>query len=249
MRDIATLSYDRWIHPIYWRDRLPREIAILRRLDEQQGYENSINRYHGHHISAHQRRYRVYNEVCDLGDLGDALDWYRKQWERRRNKFRWLDTHPEIERAREEGNHDFANWLNQEAWDEYITAMNDRLDGRDNNSGIEFDEMSGIDKWHGEEVGSALPDVIPEAFLWQVFDQLVGACLIMQRGANPVIGPKAWKEIVHKDIHLGNVLLKPAGRADSFGERLIGDDADAREPGFCYARFTKSNVSPYRVYF
>jgi hypothetical protein len=52
-------------------------------------------------------------------------------------------------------------------------------------------------------------DVIPEAFLWHVFDQLVNAALVMHRGAVPLVGEGPWKEIVHKDLHLGNILLKP----------------------------------------
>ena len=78
----------------------------------------------------------------------------------------------------------------------------------DDHHGKEFDDMSGIQEWHNDELGS-LPLVIPEAFLWHVFAQLAGAALVMQRGAGPFVGEKKWKEIIHKDMHTGNTFIKP----------------------------------------
>ena len=48
----------------------------------------NIHRYFGHRISLHLRRYRLYNEVCDLGDLLHALCLYESEWWVRRGSFR-----------------------------------------------------------------------------------------------------------------------------------------------------------------
>ena len=77
-------------------------------------------------------------------------------------------------------------------------------------------------------------DVIPEAFLWHVFDQLADAALVMHRGAEPLIGERAWREIVHRDLHLGNILLRPAQ------ESLDGLES---ENGFIWLSKTEVSVS------
>lgn len=65
---------------------------------------------------------------------------------------------------------------------------------------------------------------------WHVFDQLVDAALIMQRGGDPFVDlPNAerCKEIVHKDLHLDNIFVKP------LQEGFLGNDSqlDDRSPG------------------
>ncbi|KAH7092317.1 hypothetical protein FB567DRAFT_625351 [Paraphoma chrysanthemicola] len=100
-RDVATMDPPKWTNPVSWRDQLPREIAIQVRLNEQNGHEHNIHRYLGHRISFWQRRYRIFNEACGLGDLFRALISYSKPWHKRRNMFRWLEAHPEIIEARE----------------------------------------------------------------------------------------------------------------------------------------------------
>jgi hypothetical protein len=107
----------------------------------------------------------------------------------------------------------------------------------------EFDDMSGLDQFYSDEFDENLPPVIPEAFLWQVFDQLAGAALIMQRGADPLVGRKKWKEIVHKDLHTRNIFVKPT--EEGFFGRDPEPDPRALSNGF--AKFKKSEVSPLLI--
>ncbi|KAF9692864.1 hypothetical protein EKO04_009106 [Ascochyta lentis] len=232
VRDVATVHQDKWINPINWRDHLPREIAILRRLDEQKGYNNNLHRYYGHRIDPWKRRYRVYNEVCDLGVLDNALQHYSRPWRRRHNKYRWLKAHPEIEAARrnphglspEEMDSDVQD-TRTETWIEYLEA---KAQDPEHHKDKQFDDLSDIEDWNGEELDEVLPDVIPEAFLWQVFDQLVGAALVMQRGAVPFVGDKKWKEIVHSDMHFGNIFVKP-GKEGAYGSQRMRDPRGAKD--------------------
>jgi serine/threonine protein kinase len=96
VRDVKPIGLDQWTSPIHWRDHLPTEIAVQVRLNEQGAHEHNIHRYLGHRIDMKQCRYRVYNELCAFGDLCEALEIYSKGWRRRRNIFRWLETHPEV---------------------------------------------------------------------------------------------------------------------------------------------------------
>jgi hypothetical protein len=53
---------------------------------------------------------------------------------------------------------------------------------------------------YGEE------SLLPEAFLWEAFRDLVNACLAMQRG--DVNGAKeGWKRLTHMDLSINNVML------------------------------------------
>lgn len=241
------MHQNQWVNPINWRDRLPREIAIMRRLDEQGGSENNMHRYYGHRIDAGARRYRIYTEVCDLGNLENALQWYSRQWRRRRHLFkwsRWLKTRPQVEEARanrEEYSPGALDTIVQdtmnEVWQEYEEA---KRQNPEKHEGLEFDDMSDIEEWRNDELGETLPPVIPEAFLWHVFDQLAGAALILQKGAEPFVGEKKWKEIVHKDMHTRNIFLKPAVEG-FFGSNSEPDPRHPEEGSF--ARFKKSEVS------
>ncbi|KAJ4317772.1 hypothetical protein N0V94_004770 [Neodidymelliopsis sp. IMI 364377] len=240
VRDVAAIHQNAWINPINWRDQLPREIAILRRLDEQEGAENNIHRYFGHRIDAAARRYRVYNEVCDLGSLENLLQWYSRLWRRRRNHFRWLQAHPITEQPQDEdepvspGGKESA--LRDTRAEKYQEYLDDKRKDPEHHVDKEFDDMSGLDQFCSDEFDENLPPVIPEAFLWQVFDQLAGAALIMQRGANPLVGRKKWKEIVHKDLHTRNIFVKPTE------EGFFGRDPkpDPRALSDSFAKFKKS---------
>jgi ubiquitin C-terminal hydrolase len=79
VKDAFTIDLADWVNPINWRDQLPREIAIQRRLHERHGHEHHVHHYYGHRIAFWQRQYRLYNEVCDLGSLMDAMDWYSRK--------------------------------------------------------------------------------------------------------------------------------------------------------------------------
>jgi hypothetical protein len=85
-------------------------------------------------------------------------------------------------------------------------------------------------------------DAIPEAFLWHVFDQLVNAALVMHRGAELLLGERPWREIVHKDLHLGNILLKPAEQS-SDGSKPRPDRPSKSRNGFF--QFSKDEVSVF----
>jgi hypothetical protein len=95
-----------------------------------------------------------------------------------------------------------------------------------------------------EDHGHDRLDVIPEAFLWHVFDQLVNAALVMHRGAVPLVGERPWREIVHKDLHLGNILLKPkTAEQSSDGSEPRHDRPSKSRNGFF--RFAKTEVSGF----
>lgn len=90
-----------------------------------------------------------------------------------------------------------------------------------------------------KEQGHDSLDVIPEAFLWHVFDRLANAALIMHRGGQPLLGDREWSEIVHKDLHLGNIFLKPAEERSDGSE----SEPDRDEDGF--VEFSKTQVSVF----
>lgn len=122
-----------------------------------------------------------------------------------------------------------------EVWRKY---MEERDEDPENHKDKEFDSLIDLEQCATEEISEELPEVIPEAFLWQVFDQLVGAALVMQKGATPFVGETKWKEIVHRDIHFGNLFVKPCD------EGVYGSDrtADSQRPGDGIARSTKTEV-------
>jgi hypothetical protein len=220
---------------------LPREIAIQVRLNGQEGYNHNIHKYLGHRVNLHLRRYRVYNEVCGMGDLLKALGLYESLWWARRTMFRWLDTHREIVDAKrrvalsQASAEDFAKLdeVKKAAWKEYRLARrrreSDKKKGltedadpttehyRRNNS--EFDDLPGVgllyegaDKDTWDELMDempALPATIDEGFLWHVFDSLANALKVLKNGTGRLIERKAWKEIMHVDLHLMNVFVKP----------------------------------------
>lgn len=236
-----------------WRDQLPREIGIIRRLHQQEGYAHSLHRYEGHRIDTNRRRYRIYNEVCDFGNIACALDYYRRPWQFRWAQYVWLKEHPKIREAMEktvdvefgvldaEAIEDNVHETRLEEWQKYDIERPVLLDYR----GEELDDMGCIDLElvAMESISKKLPETIPEAFLWQVFDQLADAALLMQRGAEPLLGEKQWKEIVHGDVHLGNIFVKP-NKNGSYGTTR---DADSKSAENKHATFARSQVSSHSV--
>jgi hypothetical protein len=55
VRDIGSITPSKWTSPFAWRDHLPREIAILIRLDEHKAYEHNIHRYFGLRLNMAKR--------------------------------------------------------------------------------------------------------------------------------------------------------------------------------------------------
>jgi hypothetical protein len=235
VRDVAPIDRERWTFPFFWRDRLPREIAIQERLKEQAGHDHNIHRYYGNRVDMSQRRYRVYNEVCQFGDLYTALGTYSTMWTERRNMCRWLEVHPEIKQARKDAEEgvlsgrlarDKADAMIQqkkdEANEEYKQAKeqsaNTTLEGetaeeraaRQLRTSTEFDDMSESALLKlGNEPDHELPEVIPESFLWHVFEQLVDVLTLLHQDNGQEIEGKPWREIVHRDIHTLNIFVKP----------------------------------------
>ncbi|CAO2652089.1 Nn.00g003720.m01.CDS01 [Neocucurbitaria sp. VM-36] len=245
VRDVFVDSPDRWINPVYWRDRLPREIAVQIRLNEQKGYNHHIHRYYAHRVNFWQRRYRIFNEICDLGNLLNALDWYSRAWRRRSNRYRWIYNHPnitaamdavemaegwsgsekmELVQARRKAWKRFLRQKKRTRGDNYslstdtadhLRYSDQSLTGHTSNEDdpyyYDYEAMSGLSDWHDEDLPEELPEVIPESFLWTVFDQLVDAFSVMGTGSVEDDGKKAaWNEIVHRDVHLMNIFVKPS---------------------------------------
>ena len=142
VRDVGTIDRKKWTSPFAWRDRLPLEVAVQVRLDEQKGYEHSIHRYFGHRLDMSKRRYRVYNEVCEFGDLLEVLAVYSRSWRRRRDVYKWIEAHPKIRRAlqvrrgnvasamvSEEKADKFVQATHVEAWKEYVREREKRREG------------------------------------------------------------------------------------------------------------------------
>jgi hypothetical protein len=154
IKDVDTIERERWDHPWYWRDQLPQDIAIQERLKRQNG-RDTVHKYQGYRLNMADRRYRLYNEYCEYGDLRSYLRYY------------------------------------YEAWSTY----------------------------HNDSEKIKPPEhVIPESFLWAVFRDLVDACIFLRDGADPLVDmPEGqdWRSIVHKDMHLGNVFVKPSTAGDS----------------------------------
>jgi hypothetical protein len=74
----------------------------------------------------------------------------------------------------------------------------------------EYAKMSELSDWHEEALPEKLPDVIPEWFLWIVFDQLVDAFTMLSSGRiNEEDDGTEWDKIVHVDGHLMNIFVKP----------------------------------------
>lgn len=73
-KDSERISRETWIEPVAWRDRLPRDIAIQERLRAQN--HNNIHRYRGYRLNMQQRRYRVYNDVCEYLNFWWMLPYY-----------------------------------------------------------------------------------------------------------------------------------------------------------------------------
>ncbi|KAF2126730.1 hypothetical protein P153DRAFT_359087 [Dothidotthia symphoricarpi CBS 119687] len=220
IKDTAKDPPEVWFDLIRWRDRLPMDIAILERL-ETQGAHLNILAYRGYRLSTIQQRYRLYNAVCDYGCLMDALEFYSAPWRRRRNTHRKMefDTIFGTDEAKRlaAAAYEFASPFDSVAAAQKALATEDLWgDGE-------------VDDW--KKGPFALPtEVIPEAFLWEVFRCLVEACSYLESGAGVDLGPgKDWRPILHADLHLQNVFVMPP--EPDTGERVDEDMASPGEEG------------------
>jgi hypothetical protein len=84
-----------------WRDRLPNDIAIQKRLDYQGGLR-SIHKFRGYRLSMPQQCYRVYNDLCEKGTPLTAFEFYSRQWRMRRSHYR-LENVPNAYRPEYDG--------------------------------------------------------------------------------------------------------------------------------------------------
>ncbi|KAI4669021.1 uncharacterized protein J4E79_001063 [Alternaria viburni] len=79
----------KWRDPAYWRDYLPREIRIHERIDanrpaagaDTSGYDNLL-RHLGYRLMMQQRRFKLYLDFCEGGDLFQGLKEHFDRWKR-----------------------------------------------------------------------------------------------------------------------------------------------------------------------
>lgn len=182
----------RWISPVHWRDRLPTDIAVQKRLEDQGGHIN-IAKYRGYRLNMMQRKYRLYNNVSDFKSVASALSYYSKMWSVRRL---WA-----AYRMDEEGD----DPVDADQWEDL------------------FNKVLGMPRTFEfirktEEFPVTLEEiaVIPEAFLWRVFQQLVEACTFLRDGAGRQMQiDREWRPILHRDLHLHKVFLQPQEKEDA----------------------------------
>jgi hypothetical protein len=138
--------------------------------------------------------------------------------------------------------------ISPDASEEYAHAQEDLPGDSDNES---YAAMSDIDVWHDEGLPADEPEVIPEWFLWKVFDQLVDAYTMLgvgrvstgrneeELGADKEEG---WDEIVHRDGHLMNIFVKPA-----VGAAGVLYEQESKDAGKRCDRFTVDQVCDVRM--
>jgi hypothetical protein len=168
-----------------------------------------------------------------------TLDWYSIQWRRRSNLWHWVMMHQGIRNAREQQEDGAYQVAEQEAWERYTNdpryrerrAAESRANGvidihldNDGPSHIDpqyelWENMSDIENWHHIRIPTdGLPEVIPESFLWTVFDQLVDAFIILGTGGAKKGKGKKWQEMVHCDVTLANIFAKKTKGAEGVVE-------------------------------
>ncbi|KAL6157809.1 hypothetical protein ACJQWK_07851 [Exserohilum turcicum] len=73
----AKLKRGHWRDPILWRDQVPREIRIHQVVDEHRdnttGGHRNLAQHYGYRLMMRQRRYRIYLNYYEGGDLSAAL--------------------------------------------------------------------------------------------------------------------------------------------------------------------------------
>jgi hypothetical protein len=249
-----------WLNPVYWRDLLPREIAVQVRLNNRKAYEHNVHRYYGHRVNIRKCRYRVCNEICDLGNLLESLDWYSRQWRRRYNMDQWLARHPTIldafnatvdESDDPDGLEEDLRYAREQAWKRFRIlrerrsihgdegaispdALGENTHGRASQSeDILFDDynaMSDIDDWHDEDHLETIPPVIPKWFLWRVFDQFVDAYSIMGSGRVGTAEDEDGQEDEGEDKKWDEIVHRDGHLQNIFVKPLANANGELVEP-------------------
>lgn len=83
---------------------------------------------------------------------------------------------------------------------------------------------------------------VPEAFAWLLFQALIESALILKKGVLHGAAPDDWRQIVHRDWKLGNVVLGlkaddhfpqyPRPRVSDFGFAIFTGEDDPLNPNF-----------------
>jgi hypothetical protein len=107
---------------------------------------------------------------------------------------------------------------------------------------IVFDKMEDIEERAGLPLESQRPSVIPEDFLWHVFEPLVDALTILHQGNKTVSEGKPWREIVRGDIHCANIFIRPG--EDQKGE-VVSQSKYEEDDDMQTLSFESDNVSLY----
>jgi serine/threonine protein kinase len=79
----------KWRDPTYWRDYLPREIRVHQKIDAKRpgdgktlGHGNLL-RHRGYRLMMRQRRYKLYLDFREGGDLYQGLKEHFERWKKR----------------------------------------------------------------------------------------------------------------------------------------------------------------------
>lgn len=85
VKDNHAVNRAAWRDPKYWRDNLPREIAINRRIESRRTAEpeacQNIVKYRGHRLLMGQCRYRLYTDFASGGNIAEAMMPYHERWD------------------------------------------------------------------------------------------------------------------------------------------------------------------------
>jgi len=114
-----------------------------------------------------------------------------------------------------------------------------------------YGDLADVIDMHGPRTGEkegyklieGLTRQIPEPFLWRVFHSLakLGVAMKLGRVEAATIPPKGWKEIIHRDLRLGNIFLDmattdwfevyPTPLLGDFGAAIRTHENDPLNPG------------------
>jgi hypothetical protein len=115
-------------------------------------------------------------------------------------------------------------WLDDEDGFIHVPAAENHMEADPNFD--DFKDMSDIEDWHKDDLSDVPTEVIPEAFLWTVFDQLLDAFIILGKGGEDVAEGKEIdrREIVHKDVHLQNIFVRRHEGAKGIAQPVVTKD-------------------------
>jgi hypothetical protein len=162
-------------------------------------------------IEAHPELQTAMNDRDEGKGSDSAVARERRiAWKRLTRDARWLKKHP-AQAAAEDASSPEAEEIRID--DEDFGEVTIPLPTPEKNAARDpaygyVKDMSDIEDWHDDDIPLELHEVIPEAFIWTVFDQLIDAFIVMGTGGGGGAEYEEWHEIVHKDVHLQNILVK-----------------------------------------